>query len=280
MQRKNHSANATRHRHANGRLALRGFTLIELLVVISIIALLVAILMPALGKAKDQARATVCLTRMKQWNLVTVMYGMDNASKFPGPSMGGSGHWWIQPLRPYYSDPEIRLCPSAELPPDQGGWTSNRRSNQCWATSNPFPELEKGDVLYGSLGPNGWLMDISKQAAFGGMKGYSWETLDMVKYNVPLFLDCWWVDGWPKDTDVPQGDPDNISTWNINANPMQRFNIDRHSGGVSVVYMDGSCVRVGLRGLWKLKWHKKFNVRNSQTLPTAVWPDWMKDLPE
>ena len=255
----------------------KAFTLIELLVVIAIIALLLAIIMPSLNLAKEKARAVVCLARMEQWNLVVVSYGMDNDSKFPTCEYGGGGHWWIQPLRPYYSDPKIRLCPSAELPPANIGW-GIRDPKQCWATSNPFPELEEGDFIYGSLGPNGWLMGLADGDPWGAKKGLSWENLNELSHDVPLFLDCWWVDGWPKDTDIPQTNPEDALTWNINAYPMQRFNIDRHSGSVSAVYMDGSCSKVGLKGLWELKWHKKFDVNNAMTQPSAVWPDWMKNF--
>ncbi len=60
-----------------------GFTLIELLVVISIIALLVAILMPALGKAKMMAQNAVCQSNMKTYGLAGSMYLFDNDGAFP-----------------------------------------------------------------------------------------------------------------------------------------------------------------------------------------------------
>ncbi len=265
-------------RHSKNR---SGFTLIELLVVIAIIALLLSILMPALNKVKEQARKTVCLTRMKQWGYVTAAYGVENNSRFPDSAFGGGGHWWMQPLRPYYDDPKIRLCPSASMPPDNYSWGStDRPPNTAWAIINSFPELESGGtdingdpVIYGSLSPNGWL--VPPGSPNWGVQGKSWASLDQVKPNVPLFLDCWWVDGWPNDTDVPQPDPENLSTGDTNGSQMQRFNIDRHNGSVSAVYIDGSCNTVDLKGLWRLKWHQQFDTRNATTLPGYVWPDWM-----
>src|SRR5579864_1547070 len=88
------------------RQAKVGFTLIELLVVIAIIAILAALLLPALSRARDAARETRCISNVKQLQMIWQMYAADNSDLLVPPAGNGGGdriypqeiHGWVSGL--------------------------------------------------------------------------------------------------------------------------------------------------------------------------------------
>ncbi|HAB18384.1 MAG TPA: prepilin-type N-terminal cleavage/methylation domain-containing protein [Verrucomicrobiota bacterium] len=93
-----------------------GFTLIELLVVIAIIAILAGMLLPALAKAKEKAKATACINSLRQMSIAQNVYGSDFGGRFtPTFAVRGANverKAWFNFLQPYTQTTNLILCPS------------------------------------------------------------------------------------------------------------------------------------------------------------------------
>lgn len=136
-----------RSRRGRGcRSAGRGFTLMELLVVVVILGVVSALLMPALGRAKESARATVCLGNLRQLGLALQMYADANDRRLPimrdvasGDVNEGAAETGVRPEDPpvparvevvlggELGGTQVLRCPS-----DRGGWYERTGSSYSW----------------------------------------------------------------------------------------------------------------------------------------------------
>ena len=204
-----------------------GFTLIELLVVIAIIAILAAILFPVFSRAREQARASTCLSNLSQLTKAMTMYANDNDQTLPGwdglytVGSGSQGSVDSGTLQPYIKDRRIFWCPSDRRPKDSQ-WQFSYTINAFIMGMSGF---DAGQIWNG---PN----------KFG-----VGQPIDRFLYPAETIV---WVD------EMNEGDPTGKATGavlNDFAFIWVDMTTDRHSGFASVSYLDGHVgkVRGGLQ---------------------------------
>ncbi len=267
----------------------RAFTLIELLVVISVIALLMAILMPSLQKARRTGQAVVCRAHLKQWGQIFHLYASDNENRLPQSIQGGTlsaqDAYWIVATLSYYREKKIRLCPSTKVVRDVPVNRSHGGTLACWGPFDPTtPDNWWADFDTGSYGINEWCSSPpSGVTLFWGFPAEkTWRTIDVRGASgIPLFMDSVYVDMFPEDDNTPlEVEPppyewnNGWGDWEFEA--MRMVCIDRHSGTINSAFLDGSASAIPLRALWKLKWHKDFDSNGPMTGPDANWPKWLQ----
>ncbi|MCI0498507.1 MAG: type II secretion system GspH family protein [Planctomycetales bacterium] len=251
----------------------KGFTLIELLVVIAIIALLLSVIMPALRKVKEQAKAAVCQTRVRQLTMGAILYAGENDNLF-FPVIDAQFQYWYYKIAPYLSAREFSDQSNASAGQSEGAMevlrcpvTKNReQTGNSWAGSANYNWKFVG--TQGSFGMNMWLTPKGSWSETGIVKADHvnfFTRLSEATGRVPVFADSAWVGSWPYSESlaptVSELDSDTLSLDHSPPYFMKRFCIDRHGMAVNIGFVDNSTERVPLKSLWLLRWSKNFGAR-------------------
>ena len=183
--------------HPNRR---SGFTLIELLVVIAIIAILAAMLLPALAAAKRRGQSAVCMSNLKQFDLALIIYLGDYGTIGRD---AGSGNWVPLLASVQTNVLSCGYCPVATT--NSPGFAHNGGGSQNGTVLWPWVG-NNGDVAHnsGSYIINGWIY-TADTAVTGYANGTAvgaaglFGKQDAIKFPsaTVMFADAMWEDGWP-----------------------------------------------------------------------------------
>ncbi len=278
--------NRTNYRH--------GFTLIELLVVISIIALLVSILMPALSKAREQAKATTCAAQLRQFGMAWFYYAEENDDyniSYGYVSPLDTGGFWFYKLGEYLGGDERFTKGDADVDTKKGALNIlNCPSAKPW--SNKFNDSInsmryggadmawqwRGEAVdrehEGGYTINGWMQPGIPDST-NYPSGYFYKKYSKPKADVPLICDGGWVDTWPKSDQVNelvdlidlQGSGIPGASSRMYPNNFTRIVLDRHALAINIVFKDTRVEKVPLEDLGSFEWHKGFKTTNYIELP-------------
>ncbi len=231
-------------------MKVRAFTLIELLVVIAIIAILVAILFPVFGRAKESAKKTACLSGLKQMGTAFALYLSDHDGVYPTcdndkakidgkppepetPDADGPPERdWHIVLQPYIKNFDIMRCPSdtSLKPKDPRNPDLEAKEFVSSYTVNGWWEYELADSAV--TRPSQWVLLAERNNVARGPK--TW------------WMFYWWVwQGSEPQVWPPSNTPDAFPS------ASEDIAFDRHSGPPNWLFGDGHAKSASFAALWK-----------------------------
>jgi len=238
---------------------------------------LIAILLPALGAARESARQAQCLSNVRSLSQAYITWQVDrNFAGHPYPRNTGQptpqDFFWVVGLIDYGFQESMRLCPEAPKIDE----TNSPIGGVNWGTASAAWREARGGYPDApwvcSYTFNGWFHSIGSPG--GVTNADRFGTIDKVTNTseTPIFGDGMWREVWPdKDADDPAPDlPASIFNPHNpgNGGGVRTFASSRHKSKCNLSYADGSAGPMPIENLWSVYWHKNWQPTETVVLPS------------